>query len=410
MQSPSHDLTVFGATSFVGQILTRYLVEEFGVRGRLKWAIAGRSEPKLEALRQSLGMKAGRLPIVLADATDGAALRRVCEDTRVVISTVGPYALYGTLLVEACAETGTDYCDLTGEVQWIRRMLDAYEAKARRSGARIVHSCGFDSIPSDLGVWYLEQQARERYGRPCNTVSMRVKTMSGALSGGTIASMLNVFKEVRTDPEVRKILANPYAICPPGYAPAVRQPNVTSAKYDRDFGAWVAPFVMSVINTRIVQRSNALLKQAYGTDFRYDEAMLTGSGAKGCVTSVATTAGLAGFMLAGALPPSRWVLERFVLPAPGEGPSAEQQRKGSFDLRFLGRTSDGRALRVKVTGDRDPGYGSTAKMLGQAGACLALDLADSDRHGGFWTPAAIFGDRLVERLRAHAGITFEVLE
>jgi short subunit dehydrogenase-like uncharacterized protein len=380
------------------------------VRGRLKWAIAGRSEPKLETLRQSLGMKASRLPIVVADAADGDALRRMCEETRAVISTVGPYAIYGTPLVEACAETGTDYCDLTGEVQWIHRMIDAYEGKARKSGARIVHSCGFDSIPSDLGVWFLQQQARERFGRPCTTVSMRVKAIRGGASGGTVASMVNAFKEGRSDSNVRKVLGNPYALCPPGHTPDVRQPNVTTAKYDADFGAWVAPFVMSVINTRIVHRSNALLKQAYGADFRYDEAMLSGSGATGCATAVATTAGLAGFMFATVLPPSRWALERFVLPAPGEGPSAEQQRKGFFDLRFHGRTSDGQTLRVKVTGDRDPGYGSTAKMLGQAGACLALDLADSDQRGGFWTPATIFGDRLVERLQAHAGITFEVLE
>jgi short subunit dehydrogenase-like uncharacterized protein len=289
-------------------------------------------------------------------------------------------------------------------------MIDAYEAKARKSGARIVHSCGFDSIPSDLGVWFLQQQARERFDRPCNTVSMRVKAVRGGASGGTVASMVNAFKEGRSDSTVRKVLANPYSLCPPGYAPAVRQPNVTTAKYDSDFGGWVAPFVMGVINTRIVQRSNALLKQAYGADFRYDEAMLSGSGATGCATAVATTAGLAGFMVATVLPPSRWVLERFVLPAPGEGPSAEQQRNGFFDLRFHGSTSDGQTLRVKVTGDRDPGYGSTAKMLGQAGACLALDLADSGPRGGFWTPATIFGDRLVERLQAHAGVTFEVLE
>jgi short subunit dehydrogenase-like uncharacterized protein len=190
----------------------------------------------------------------------------------------------------------------------------------------------------------------------------------------------------------------------------VQQPNVKSAQFDADFDGWVAPFVMSAVNTRIVQRSNALSKQAYGADFRYDEAMLMGRGMKGRVAATGMTAGLAGFMIAGALPPTRWALERFVLPAPGEGPSAEEQRKGFFDLRFLGRTSDGRKLRVKVTGDRDPGCGSTAKMLGQAGVCLALDLRDPARSGGFWTPATLFGDRLIERLRAHSGLAFEVLE
>jgi len=323
---------------------------------------------------------------------------------------VGPYALYGEPLVKVCSETGTDYCDLTGEVQWIRRMIRAYEAAARKSGARIVHCCGFDSIPSDLGVYFLQQQAHERFGQPCTEVKMRVKAVRGGFSGGTAASLLNVVKEAAANPALRKEIADPYSICPEGYAPKVRQPNVKFTEFDADFAAWVAPFVMSAVNTRIVQRSNALSKQAYGADFRYDEAMLMGRGLAGRAAATGLATGLAGFMLAGALPPTRWALERFVLPAPGEGPSAEDQRRGFYDLRFLGRTTDGGTLRVKVTGDRDPGYGSTAKMLGQAGACLALDLAQSGRKGGFWTPATMFGDRLIERLRAHSGLTFEVLE
>lgn len=410
MSTPSHDLIVFGATSFVGQILTRYLAEHYGTHGSLKWAIAGRSEAKLAELRNSLGLAAGKLPLLVADAADEPALRRLCTSTRVVVSTVGPYALYGEPLVRACAATGTDYCDLTGEVQWIRRMIRAYEPAARKSGARIVHCCGFDSIPSDLGVHFLQQQARERFGVPCTTVKMRVKAMRGGFSGGTAASLMNVVKEASADPALRKELANPYSICPEGYAPAVRQPNVSSAQYDADFGAWAAPFVMSAINTRIVQRSNALSGQAYGKDFRYDEAMLMGRGLKGRAAATAMTAGLGGFMVAAALPPARWALERFVLPAPGEGPSAEDQRKGFFDLRFLGTTADGRKLRVKVTGDRDPGYGSTAKMLGEAGACLAQDCARPGRKGGFWTPATMFGDTLVERLVANAGLTFDVID
>ena len=409
-QPPPHDVTVFGATSFVGQILTRYLAEEFGTRGRLKWAIAGRSEEKLKALKNSLGMKAARLPLVIADADDDSALHRLCAATRVVISTVGPYALYGEPLVRACVESGTDYCDLTGEVQWIRRMIDAYEKAAKKSGARIVHSCGFDSIPSDLGVHFLQREARGQFGEPCTTIKMRVKAMRGGFSGGTVASMLNVFKEVSSDPTLRRELANPYSLCPEVDAPQPRQPEVKSPQYDSDFEAWAAPFVMSAINTRIVHRSHALAKHAYGADFRYDEALLTGGGVKGQLAAAAITAGIGGLVVAGALPPARWALERFVLPAPGEGPSAEAQRNGFFDLRFLGRTGDGRKLGAKVTGDRDPGYGSTAKMLGQAGACLALDFADSRRPGGFWTPATMFGDRLIERLESHAGLKFALTE
>jgi short subunit dehydrogenase-like uncharacterized protein len=406
---PTHDVVVFGATSFVGQILTRYLAEEFGTHDGLKWAIAGRSEAKLAALRNGLGLKAGKLPLLVADAADEEALRRLCVDTRVVVSTVGPYALYGEPLVKVCAETGTDYCDLTGEVQWIRRMIHAYEKAAKKSGARIVHCCGFDSIPSDLGVHFLQREAKARFGEPCTEVRMRVKAMRGGFSGGTVASLMNVVKEASANPALRRELANPYSLCPEGYGSGIRQPNIRGPQYDADFESWAAPFVMSAINTRIVQRSNALSKQAYGEDFRYDEAMLTGRGVGGQLTAAGVTAGLASVMVAGALPPARWALGRFVLPAPGEGPSPEAQRKGFFDLRFLGRTDSGKELRVKVTGDRDPGYGSTAKMLGQAGACLALDFADSGRGGGFWTPATMFGDRLIERLTERSGLTFEVL-
>jgi short subunit dehydrogenase-like uncharacterized protein len=407
MPSPNHDLIVFGATSFVGQIVARYLLEQYGVQKTLKWAIAGRSEAKLNALRTSLGMKAGRLPMLVADAADESALGRMCAATRVVVSTVGPYALYGEPLVRICAESGTDYCDLTGEVQWVRRMIGSYEQAARRSGARIVHCCGFDSIPSDLGVHFLQQAARERHGKPCVEVKMRVRSARGGFSGGTVASLLNVVEQAVRDPALRKELADPYSLCPAGYEPRVRQPNVKAPTFDADFDAWAAPFVMSGINTRVVQRSNALAKQAYGKEFRYDEAMLTGRGLKGQLGATAVSAGLAGFLVASALPPSRWALKR-VLPEPGEGPSAEAQRKGGFDLRFLGRTAGGEVVRVKVTGDRDPGYGSTAKMLGQAGACLVEDVADAP--GGFWTPATLLGDRLVERLRAHAGLTFDLVD
>jgi short subunit dehydrogenase-like uncharacterized protein len=409
MITPSHDLIAFGATSFVGKILCRYLVDKFGAQGKMKWAAAGRSKAKLEDLRSSLGAMAGMLPLVVADAGDEASLRKLCASARVVVSTVGPYALYGEPLVKACAESGTDYCDLSGEVQWIRRMVQRYDATARKSGARIVHCCGFDSIPSDLGMHFLQRQAMKRLGAPCTRAKMRVKAMRGELSGGTVASLMNVVKEAAADPALRRELADPYSLCPAGSAPKVRQPNVRSAEFDVDFGAWVAPFVMSGINTRIVHRTNALAEHAYGPDFTYEEAMLMGRGLKGRFAATAMTAGLAGFMLAGAIRPARAVLERFVLPKPGEGPSPEAQRKGFFDLRFLGTTADGRQIRTKVTGDRDPGYGSTGKMLGQAAACLALDVDKAATPGGFWTPATIFGDRLIQRLTAHSGLTFELL-
>jgi short subunit dehydrogenase-like uncharacterized protein len=406
----SHDLVVFGASSFVGQILVRYLYQEFGLGGRLRWAIAGRSQAKLEDLRAALGRGAAKLPILVADAGDDAALRAMCTETHAIASTVGPYALYGEPLVRACVEAGTDYCDLTGEPHWIRRMLQKYQAAARKSGARIVHCCGFDSIPSDLGVHFLQREARRRFGGPCNRVKMRVKVMSGGFSGGTVASAINAFKEASADPKLRKELANPYSLCPQGFGSKTRQPSVRFVEYDADFDSWVAPFVMAAPNVRIVHRTNALTGGAYGADFRYDEAMLGGSGLRGRAAATAIAAGLGGFVLAASIPPIRAALERFVLPAPGAGPSPEAQRKGFYDLRFLGQTADGRSIRVKVTGQGDPGYGSTSKILGQVAKMLALDLPKSRVEGGFWTPATIFGDTLIDRLEKHADLHFEVLE
>jgi short subunit dehydrogenase-like uncharacterized protein len=402
-----HDIVVFGATSFVGQILCRYLLQRHGVGQGLRWAIAARSASKLDELKRSLGSAAVALESIVVDAADEAGLRQLCHGTRVVISTVGPYALYGETLVKVCADTGTDYCDLTGEVQWIRRMIERYSAAAAASGARIVHCCGFDSIPSDLGVWFLQREARKSFGKSCSRVKLRVKAMRGGFSGGTVASLLNVVKETRANPALRKELANPYSLCVGSAVKGVRQPSGATVALDADFRSWVAPFVMSGINTRIVHRSNFLQSHSYGSDFVYDEAVLTGRGWRGRLAATATGAGLAAFMVASSIGPVRSLLERYVLPKPGEGPSPIQQERGFFDLRLFGRTSDGRTLRVKVTGDRDPGYGSTAKMLGEAAVCLAFDISRAEVAGGFWTPASALGEKLLNRLQAHAGLSFE---
>ena len=408
MAQQAHHFVVFGATSFVGQILTRYLFERHGAGGEVKWALAGRSKDKLEALRHSLGDGAEALPLLIVDAADEAALHKLCVSTRVVVSTVGPYALYGSPLVKVCAETGTDYCDLTGEVQWIRRMITAHEATAKRSGARIVHCCGFDSIPSDLGVHFLQREIRARHQAPAQRVKLRIKAMRGGFSGGTVASLMNVLREVTQDPGLRKVLGDPYAVAPPTTAQRPRQPDVHFAQFDDDCRGWIAPFVMAAINTRIVHRSNGLSNHAYGADFTYDEAMMTGAGVAGRATATGIALGLGGFMVAGAVAPTRWLLERFVVPKPGEGPSPGDQQRGFFDMRFFGKTANGKSLRTKVTGDRDPGYGSTAKMLGEAVACLAFDVPKDEVNGGFWTPATALGDRLIERLTTHAGLTFTV--
>lgn len=404
----TYDLVVFGATSFVGQILTRYLLETYGLGKTVNWAIAGRSEAKLNTLKSDLGSKAKNLPVILADAADEQALQAMCAQTRVIISTVGPYALYGEPLVQACVRAGTDYCDLTGEVQWIRKMVDRYEDEAKASGARIVHCCGFDSIPSDMGVWFLQQQAEQTFGEPCQDVRMRVKALKGEFSGGTVASMMNIAKEAGADPKLRKELANPFSISPAGHRSEARQPSLKGAEYDKTFDVWLAPFVMGAINTRIVHRSNGLQNARYGKEFTYDEAMMTGRGMKGRLAAYSITGGLGAFFTASAIKPTRWLVEKFV-PQPGEGPSPEAQKAGYYDLRFMGRTQDGKTIITKVTGDQDPGYGSTGKMLGEAGMCLAFDIP-AEKEGGFWTPSSLLNGSLMDRLTTKAGLTFEVLE
>jgi short subunit dehydrogenase-like uncharacterized protein len=398
------DLVVFGATSFVGRILTARLVERIGTDGDVNWAIAARNADKLAAVASETGADVEQ---IVADAGDAEAMAGLAARTAVVASTVGPYALYGSPLVAAVADAGTDYCDLTGEPQWMRAMIDAHHDRAVASGARIVHACGFDSVPSDLGVWFTQQRAIERFGQPCRSIALRVKGASGGASGGTIASGLNLVEEARRDPALRKLLGNPYALAPEGLRTGPRQPNVTTPQRDAASGSWVAPFIMAATNTRVVQRTHALLGRPWGDDFTYDEAMMVGGGPVGAAKAAMVSGGMAALAGAALFGPSRKLMNRF-LPQPGEGPSPEQQERGYFDLRLYGRTGDGDTITTKVTGDRDPGYGSTAKMLAES-ALAFLDLDRSDVGGGFWTPATAFGDMLVDRLVDHAGLTFDVI-
>lgn len=398
-----YDLVVFGATSFVGQIMCRYLVSRHGTDGDLRWAIAGRSQSKLDEVAADTGADVDQ---IVADAADATAMADLVKSATVVASTVGPYALYGSELVAAAAAAGTHYCDLTGEPQWMQRMIDEHGETATASGARIVHTCGFDSIPSDLGVWFTQQQAIERLGEPCTSIAMRVKAMKGGASGGTIASMMNVMEEVSNDASLRKVLANPYALAPSDMRSGPRQPNVTIPAMDKVSGEWVAPFVMASINTRVVHRSHALLGRPWGEGFLYDEAMMMGSGPIGAVKAAGLTGGLGGFMGLAAVGPIRKLLNNYVLPKPGTGPSPEAQEAGLYDLRFFGTTANGDTIECKVTGDADPGYGSTAKMLSEA----ALALIETSGDGGFHTPTSAFGDELIGRLETHAGLTFSVVD
>tara|TARA_B110000977_G_scaffold11382_2_gene14723 strand:+ start:618 stop:1847 length:1230 start_codon:yes stop_codon:yes gene_type:complete len=408
MTKPSFDLIVYGATSFVGQILTRYLVEHVGVNKTVNWAIAGRSASKLDALKTSLGTAGDDLTVIIADADNADALAHMAKSTRVIATTVGPYALYGEALVKACAENGTDYCDLCGEAYWIKRMIVKYADAAKQSGARIVSCCGFDSIPSDLGVHFLQQHGQQRFGRYFNSIKLAVNAMKGGASGGTLASMIEAVKAAKSDPKLRKDMNNPYILCPE--IPDLRHPQVSikGPAYDADFQRWSAPFIMEAINARVVLRSNMLLGMAYGDDFLYREQMITGKGFKGRLSAIGLTAGLGLFAVTVIINPLRAFMQRYVLPKPGEGPSPEAQLAGYFDLSLLGKNEDGKTLKVRVTGDRDPGYGCTAKMLAQASLCLAFDITEEQCNGGFWTPATAMGDQLTDRLTQHAGMTFTI--
>ena len=406
MSEREFEIVVYGATSFVGQILSHYLTEEYRDPD-LKWAMAGRSKSKLNQVKLSLGKPHATIRYLVADAEDEKALRQMCQQTKVVISTVGPYALYGETLVKVCAETGTDYCDLTGEPQWIKRMIDRYQITAQKTGSRIVHCCGFDSIPSDLGVYFLQLVALKQQGNYCQQVKMRVNKLKGGASGGTIASMVNIYKEAAKDKHLREELTDPYSLCPPSAEARPSQQEV-GMEYDKDFESWVAPFVMAAINTRVVLRSNALLEPPYHRNFLYDEGMLTGDQSAGRKRARKTAIGTKLMTVAMAVPPLRWLALKF-LPKPGEGPTPEEQRNGFFDLRFIGFNEQGPNIIIRVTGDRDPGYGSTAKMLAQAGICLARDIPGDRVPGGFWTPATAMGKKLIRRLIDHAGLTFELL-
>ena len=402
-----YDVIVWGASGFTGRLVTEYLFGKYGTGGELRWAIAGRSQEKLETICVELGIASGSVPIIIADCFDSGSMQDLARDTKVVLTTVGPYAKYGSALVEACVMHGTHYCDLAGEVQWMRKMIDRFQSDAEASGARIVHSCGFDSIPSDIGVWFLQQEAQKLHGRPCADVKLLVKAMKGGASGGTFASMMNALEESRRDRNIAKILVDPYALNPDGERIGPDGGDQTSIEFYDRTGVWTAPFVMAAVNTRVVRRTNALLHYPYGRDFKYSEATITGKGPTGWMKSAGVTAGLGGFMLASSFDFSRSILVNRVLPKPGEGPNEEQRQAGFFNLLLVGKLGNETLIRARVTGDRDPGYGSTSKMLSESAVCLAMD--DLGSKGGFWTPASAMADELYKRLVENAGLEFDLI-
>ena len=384
------DVVVYGATGYTGRLVAEYLSQQYGSGGDVSWVMAGRSADKLAAVRDEIGAPADT-PLITADASDPASLKAMVEQAKSVATTVGPYQLYGAELVAACAAAGTDYVDLCGETPFMRKMIDAHEDTAKKSGARIAFSCGFDSIPFDLGVYFLQDKAIEKLGAAVPRVKGRVRKMQGTFSGGTAASM-RATMAAAADPDVLQLLLNPFSLTPGFQGP--EQPAGDKPEYDESLNSWAAPFIMAAINTRNIHRSNFLLGHPYGEDFKYDEMMLTGPGKDGeeAANFVASNPGMGGDDD----------------PKPGEGPSKEERDAGFYDVLFIGEAADGRTVKVGVTGDKDPGYGSTSKMLAESALCLVKDAADTP--GGIYTPAPAMGGALIKRLVANAGLTFEAEE
>lgn len=397
------DIALHGATGFVGALTAAYLAEHAPPGVRI--ALSGRSEAKLAATRAALPSSAAQWPLIVTDSADPAATDRLAAAAGVVVSTVGPYAKYGRELVASCARAGTHYADLTGEVLFVRDSIDRCHGVAESTGARIVHSCGYDSVPSDLGVW-LAHRAAEAAGAGGLTEVRTVASMRGGVSGGTVDSLRGQIDAVRADRSLRRIAADPHALSPDRAAePTPSQPSDAGAPGRGPDGRWTAPFVMASYNTRIVRRSNALLGHAYGRGLRYGELQNCGSGPLGAVTAAGVTAALGALVGAFALGPVRPLLDR-ALPAPGTGPSERTRRAGWFRMDTTATTESGARLRVRVSGPGDPGYAATAVMLGESGLALALGGDALPGRAGVLTPATAIGDVLVERLRA-AGHVYE---
>jgi short subunit dehydrogenase-like uncharacterized protein len=400
-----HDVVLFGATGFTGKLVAQYLAQNAPAQARI--ALAGRSEEKLAGVRSELPSGAADWPLVVADKSDPDSLAKMASSARAVVTTVGPYHHGGLPLVEACAKAGTHYADLAGEIFFMRDSIDAYDSVASESGARIVHASGFDSIPFDLGVLVLREKVREDGAGELEDTTSMVVGLKGSASGGTVASLLGQLDEAKGDRERGRLMVDPYALSPKRDA----EPDLgderdqRGVKRDPDTGAWLAPFVMAAINTRVVRRSNSLQDWDYGRKFKYREVMAFRNNPAAPAIATAVTAGLGGVMAGLSFGPTRAVLEK-VLPSQGEGPSEKARESGYFKVEIHTRTSSGARYVCTVSAQGDPGYKATAVMIGEAGLCLALDGDALPSRAGVLTPATAMGMPLVERLRA-ADFTFE---
>jgi short subunit dehydrogenase-like uncharacterized protein len=381
-------LVVYGATGYTGRLVCEYLNKQYGINGDVKWAMAGRSQEKLIQVRDEMGIP-DNVPFVIADAENPASVQAMVQSTQVVLTTVGPYQKYGSDLVRVCSETGTDYVDLCGEPAWMHEMIATHSEAAKASGARIVFSCGFDSVPFDLAVHFLQNAAIEKLGMPLSRVKGRVRAMKGTFSGGTLESFRLTMKAAAKNPALIKVLTNPFSLTEPFNGP--EQPSGMTPIFEQELNSWSAPFVMATINTKNIHRSNLLLKHQYGENFVYDEMMLTGPGDKGEATAkfVAEDKSMANDPM-----------------QPGEGPTKEERETGFYDVLFVGSNANGETLMASVKGDKDPGYGSTSKMISESAICLLKNLDAAS--GGIWTPASAMGNLLIERLQDNAGLSFQL--
>ena len=387
-KSSEFDFVVYGATGFTGKLVVEYLQAKYSDNNEINWAMAGRSLEKLNQVKTDLGVN-NSVKILEVNSNDQASIEKMMEMTDCVLTTVGPYQLYGNEIVKSCAETGTDYVDLCGEPGWMHEIISKYNDKAKETGARIVFSCGFDSIPFDLGVLFLQDEVKKQTGRTSNKVRARVRVMEGEFSGGTAASFGATMASLKTNPELFSILGNPFSLSEGFQGP--QQENDSKPVFDEALGVWVAPFFMAPINTKNVHRSNMLQNHAYGEDFLYNEMWVAGPGEEG--EQVAK-------MMATANP-----MSGDDVPKPGEGPSKESREAGNYDVLFCADI-EGSVISTSVTGDMDPGYGSTSKMIAESAICLVKDSAELK--GGIYTPASSMGSKLIKRLVDNAGLTFNI--
>ena len=389
MSDREFDVVIFGASGYTGKLVAEYMHDQYGNDNSIKYAIAGRNIEKLLEVKKDLRLNED-ISILEVDSSNLDSLDKMTRSARCILTTVGPYQLYGSKLVESCARNGTDYVDLTGEPGWMYEMINAHKETAQKSGARIVFSCGFDSIPFDLGVYFVQNAAKEKFGKPAPHVRGRVKAMNGEFSGGTIASLGATMSTLKEKPELIKVLANPFSLTEGFEGPS--QLDDSKPLLDEKMNMWLSPFIMAPINTKNIHRSNALLDHAYGEDFCYDEMMIAGEGDEGEQMAKAMSSGnpMGGDNL----------------PQPGEGPSKESREKGNYDILFFADLEE-KSIEARVTGDMDPGYGSTSKMIAESALCLVQDCPDLE--GGIYTPAPSMGEKLIDRLIKKAGLTFDIV-